>query len=270
MKRWLAATLALLFCFALSAHRVSAFGRLAVGDELTDFRLPSLAGETVRLSQALGTKATVVVFWATWSPRSAEALADLQQLYAQYAPAGLGVIAVNVDGEGASSARPETVATAVGRAGVAYAVVIDEDLEAFRELGVVAVPSIVLTDASRRIVALVDGYAPATRRDFRERVLEIVGAARTGVEPAPSAPGADQPTGSAAKYLQMGRLYLEKGRRKDGLKVLAQAVAEDPGNAEACAELVEVLERLGRYEEAARVGAQLAHLRTKETSGSLH
>jgi thiol-disulfide isomerase/thioredoxin len=155
----------------------------------------------MRLSEALGTKATLIVFWATWSPRSAEALADFQELYAQRGPDGLGVIAVNVDGEGAGSARGEAVASAVERVGVAYPVVIDEDLSTLRELGVVAVPSIVLTEPSRRIVALLDGYDPTTRVDLRERVLEIFGAVRADEEPAPSATDAYQAKGAAAKYL---------------------------------------------------------------------
>jgi tetratricopeptide (TPR) repeat protein len=112
-------------------------------------------------------------------------------------------------------------------------------------------------------VARLDGYAPTTRRELREKVFEIVDAARADVEPAPSAPGAYQAMGPVVKYLRMGRLYRKKGRRKDALKYLAQAIAEDPGYTEACAELAELLERLGRYEEAARIGAQLAHLRMK-------
>jgi peroxiredoxin len=269
MTRWYAAALSTLLLLAFSAHPVSAFGRLSVGDQLTDFRLPSLAGETVRLSQALGTKATLVVFWATWSPRSAEALAELQELYADHGPHPLGVIAVNVDGAEPTRERQGQMRSAIERAGVRYPVVIDERLGVYERLGVAAVPSIVLTDPSRRVIGILEGYATTPRFDFRQKILGVIGAAGAQEEATPSAVASDTPQGAAGRYLQMGRLYLKKGRREQAVKYLARAVAEDPGYAEACAELAELLDRMGRDGEAARVEAQLAHLQTAGRSGSL-
>jgi peroxiredoxin len=260
MKRWFVVALSTLLLLLHPAHAAVAFKRLAVGDELADFTLPTLAGETQRLSDVLGTKATLVLFWATWSPRSAEALLDFQELYARHGPQTLTVIAINVDGQEATSERTEGARLAVERNGARYPVLIDEELSVFDELGVVAVPSIVLTDASRRVVGLLDGYAYTTRFDLREKILGLIGAGRAETEPAPSAVAAYRPKGSAAKYLQMGKLYLKKGRHEKARKLFAQAVAEDPHYAGACEALGSLLEWMERHEEAMNVQTQRAQL----------
>jgi peroxiredoxin len=261
MKRWSVVTSILLLLLS-SVLPAAAFKRLAAGDELADFALPTPAGESQKLSEAHGAKATLVLFWATWSPRSAEALADFQELYARHGPQTLAIVAVNVDGQEATSARHHSVRAAVERSGAQYPVLIDENLTVFDELGVVAVPSTVLINASSRVVALLDGYAYTTRFDFREKVLGLIGATDAKAEPTPPAAASYTPNGAAVKYLQRGQLYLKKGRAEEALRLFARAVAEDPHYAEACEALGRLLERKGRTEEATRVQTQLAQLRT--------
>jgi peroxiredoxin len=268
MKR-LSVVTSILLLLLSSALPAAAFKRLGVGDELADFALPTVAGEPRKLSEALGAKATLVLFWATWSPRSAEALADFQDLYARHGPQTLTVVAVNVDGQEATAERNQSVRSAVERSAVQYPVLIDEALAVFDELGVVAVPSIVLIDASSRVVALLDGYAYTTRFDFREKVLGLIGASDTEAKPTPSAAASYTPKGGAVKYLQRGKLYLKKGRAEKALRLFARAVAEDPHYAEACEALGSLLERMGRTDEATRVQAELAQLRTSCVPRSL-
>ena len=53
-----------------------AFKRTNLKDTLEDFSFRTVGQQEVTFSESLGEKATALLFWATWSPRSMEALAD--------------------------------------------------------------------------------------------------------------------------------------------------------------------------------------------------
>ena len=78
-------------------HAGAAFKYLKVGMEVPEFSLKTLEGQEYTLAQVKGQPATLVVFFATWSPRSTPALEDAQKLAAQYADKGFRVLAVNVN-----------------------------------------------------------------------------------------------------------------------------------------------------------------------------
>src|SRR5512134_3421434 len=71
---------------------------LRPGDAPPAFTLPDLAGRSVG-SRELAGPAAAVLFWSTWSPRSAEMLDDFKRHAAAYGPRGLTIVAINVDGE---------------------------------------------------------------------------------------------------------------------------------------------------------------------------
>ena len=89
-----AALLVMLFAIP---HAGAAFKYLKVGMEVPEFSLKTLEGQEYTLAQVKGQPATLVVFFATWSPRSTPALEDAQKLAAQYADKGFRVLAVNVN-----------------------------------------------------------------------------------------------------------------------------------------------------------------------------
>jgi len=103
----------------------------------------------------------VVLFWATWSPRSAEALADAQQLHADK---GVLVAAVNVDTAAPDGPTPSALAQMTQD--VDFPVLVDRGLALFEQWGVVAVPSLALVDGDGRVVHVLDGYAPGQRTAF--------------------------------------------------------------------------------------------------------
>jgi thiol-disulfide isomerase/thioredoxin len=61
-----------------------------------DFTLPTLSGETVRLSDLRG-KVVLVNFWATWCVPCRTEMPTLEELYQYYKERGLEVVAVNLD-----------------------------------------------------------------------------------------------------------------------------------------------------------------------------
>ena len=159
----------------LAALPSTAFQRLAVGDSVADFSLVGFKGEIVHLADVKGRKATVIVFWATWSPRSLDALADLQKLFKERGPDDLRVIAVNEEHESWEAGEFERVSEYVGKLGLTFSVVADLDLSLYEKYGVSVLPSLVVLDAEGRVLATLTSYPEHLRADFYEQVLRPLG-----------------------------------------------------------------------------------------------
>ena len=155
---------------ALVASPAAAFRNVAVGSTVDNPALIAVDGMVEPLLSSCCGAPTVVLFWATWSPRSAEALADLQQLHIG---SGMSVAAVNVDTE----AGDGELVSAVERAtrDIQFPVFIDRGLELYEKWGVVAVPSVALVDGTGRVVRTLDGYAPGQRRTFLQQAAAAAG-----------------------------------------------------------------------------------------------
>lgn len=167
-------TLLLLVFLPPSGH---AFKRLAVGRTAQDFSLATLDGRQVRLSEARGEKATVVIFWAAWSPRSTAALCDFCTLYEAYGDRGLSVLAVDVYPHPPGNDPLATLVGSARRTEVPFPILVDEGLDVFDAYGVTALPSLVLLDSSGVVVELLSGYPGMSRDGFRQGVLRELGVA---------------------------------------------------------------------------------------------
>lgn len=227
--------------------------RAAPGERMPDFTLPGLDGPAVTLSRSLGAKATVVVFWASWSPRSAEVLSDMQIFFRKYGGGDLQVVAVNVEHEVWDPSDAARLRQYLNGEGVAYPVVVDADLSVFAGLGLNTVPSSALLDASGVILELLPSYPELQRVEFLERTLAALG--RAAPEPPPAAPvvATYGPKGKAATRLLTAKALLARGRRADALAALRAAIQEDPGYRDAYLALPEALAVAGRQEEADEV-----------------
>ncbi|MHB8767157.1 MAG: TlpA disulfide reductase family protein [Deferrisomatales bacterium] len=247
---------------ALSGGGAHPFSRTEAGEPVKDFTLATAGGQPLTLSKSLGAKATLVVFWASWSPRSAEILDDFQKLYDAHRGQGLGVVAVNVEHQEWDPADGERLAAFVAERGIGYPVVYDQNLAVFSAFGVMAVPSSVLVDGGGTVVDVLDGYANTLRVEFRERVLSALGLLPAAA-PAGPAPGAYLPKGKAARYLHMGQVLLERGMAARAEAALRKALEEDPEYGDAHEALAAALDAEGKTEEAAA-----ARARAREAAGA--
>lgn len=245
---------------AFLASPASAFKRTAVGEDLKEFQLDTPAGGNLSLAAARGEKATLVVFWATWNPRSTQLLGDLQQLYAEHGESGLQIVAVNAERAEWDPATRERVAEAVAANGVSYPVVIDRDLAVYNDYGVVAMPSALLADGEGKILLLQEGYPTAARLELRDRVLAALGLLESPPTEAVAVHREQLADPKVRRKVEMGRLLLQRRRPSRAVKVLEQAIAEDPTYAEAYRVLAEVLDALERGAEAEAARAKLADL----------
>ena len=149
---------------------------LEIGQPIPDFTLTALDGKIVQMSRTHGAKGTVIVFWASWSPRSTEALSALQALYEEHGATGdLQVIAVNVEHETWSSGEFEEVVGYIQAKNLSFPIVFDMDLTLYEQYGVTVVPFMVLTDAEGKTVTQLAGYPERMRKYFYNDLGTTIG-----------------------------------------------------------------------------------------------
>lgn len=95
----------------------------AVVERPPDFELDSLSGESVRLSDLVGSKVILLDFWATYCDPCLAAMPHLQEVYAKHREAGLVILGISIDGpESAANVR-----STVAKLGVEFPILLDEE-----------------------------------------------------------------------------------------------------------------------------------------------
>ncbi len=76
-------------CFVLTINSVSANDDvkegLEIGDRAPDFKLNTLEGETLQLSDFRGER-VMINFWATWCPPCRQEMPDMERFYQEHNP----------------------------------------------------------------------------------------------------------------------------------------------------------------------------------------
>ncbi|TAL18461.1 redoxin domain-containing protein [bacterium] len=248
--------LLLLACILVSAAHASAFRRVQEGSKIEDFTLETIDGKDFSLSKNLGEKATLVIFWASWSPRSVEALADYQKIYEKRSGAGLQVIAINAEHQEFVPGEMGLYRAAVSLAGAKYPVLMDKSLTLYNEYGVSALPSTLLLDSSSTIVYALSGYPTSMRDELREKVDGMLGLGAKPKEPEIHVAAA----GKAVRYLRSAQLFQKRGMPHKAIEAIGKAMEEDPNYAEALVLLVELYEKVGEPAKAEETRARLKTL----------
>ncbi len=143
----------------------------AVAPKAVDFAARDLGGRTFRLSDHLGQRVILLVFWATWSKPSLSELTHLRRMYAERQTNFL-VIGVCVDG-------PETIAEAPSfakRNDLTFPIVLDEDSHIVSLYNPKRdVPLSVLFDKHGRIFRVHSGYNPGDETELQADLAEALG-----------------------------------------------------------------------------------------------
>ena len=82
---------------------VPVLAEVSVGSKAPDFKLDTLEGKTVSLSE-ITDKPTLLVFWATWCPHCRSELPVVEKVYKDLNPKGVNIIGVSLD-ENSAKAR---------------------------------------------------------------------------------------------------------------------------------------------------------------------
>lgn len=143
------------------------------------FALQNLMGRTVSLEDYRG-HTTAVLFWSTWSPRSAEMLADFRRHHERYESDGFRVLAVNADHETLNRQERATIERYVTAMDLPFPVLLDDGLETYAAYGIEALPSAVILDADGTVFSYLSGYPLFTyREELRDSFLTAMGRLET-------------------------------------------------------------------------------------------
>lgn len=172
----------LVLLIVLGAARASAAFKYAfVGTEAREISGQDVVtGSQISTSDLHRDNMVIVVFWATWSPRSLEQLADMDALKLEYADHPVEIVAVNVDAPEISSLDRTEIKAKIEEMGLTIPVIIDDGLEIFYSYGVIAVPSTAIIDTSGTIRYDPSGYGMLTRDRIVDSVKAFLGMTPAG------------------------------------------------------------------------------------------
>lgn len=160
------------FVVAPATERPPATGSMPVTEpdsslqEAPDFALPTMDGETFRLSAHRG-KVVVINFWATWCAPCREEIPMFVRLQRELGDDGLQFIGVSLDEEGFEVVRPFARWMEVN-----YPMVVDDGTVAPQYGGIPTVPTTFVIGPEGQV----HGYAPGlvTESVLRPQVEELL------------------------------------------------------------------------------------------------
>lgn len=247
----------------LSPSLAEAFKRTEVGETAKDFTLPALDGEKVTLMKSLGPKATLVAFWAAWSPRSLPMLTDMQTFLGEHEKDGLKVLAVNVEHQSWSPEDEPKIREAVKAASATYTVLLDKDFAVYNDYGVVVVPSLALLDKDGKIVSITNGYSSTGKDALKEEVLKALGLVKAEEKVAKKDEDGYKANPLAVRHLMMAEKFLDKKMYSKAESAAKDAIGKDGEYALAYKVLSEALKKQGKEEESAAAVKKFDELETK-------
>jgi Tfp pilus assembly protein PilF/thiol-disulfide isomerase/thioredoxin len=174
-----------------------------------------------------GSEVTLILFWASWSPRSLELLRDMKDVAGQYEDKGFRVIAVNVDGQDPSPMVLQEITRTTVELDLPFPVVVDEGLKIFYAYGVIAVPSLALIDGSGELRYGPSGYSYVVRDRIVDSTEVLLGLRDAG-ELAVLTQGY-KPKPKASRYYRLGQRLASQDLYERALENLDVAVMEDEG-----------------------------------------
>lgn len=161
-----------------------------VGGTPPAFTLPAATGGpstgSFRMSEHLGTRPVVILFWATWCVPCQQELPYYQTLYARYQSQGLRVVAISMD----ASSTITRVGPAARRLGVTYDVVTDLDTRVTSQLNPRrAAPFSIWVSREGRIAWEREGFAPSEQATIEAGIADLM----STTTPAPAGPPLAEP-----------------------------------------------------------------------------
>jgi peroxiredoxin len=135
---------------------------------MPEIQLEQVGGGERKLTDLLGEKATVVVFWKADRQMARQELADLgPDVLEPYGEAGLAVVVIAV-GETPRQAQEASQATGAG-----FPMLLDPNGEAFAKVGTAKLPRTYMLDPRGKILWFDIEYSLATRRELHQALRVI-------------------------------------------------------------------------------------------------
>ena len=157
MKKWLGVSLVALLIgvtiYTTWMKEPSVAEGIKIGDKAPDFKLRTLEGDVVNLSDYDG-KRVLVNFWATWCPPCIKETPDMVAYYKAHQKEGIEILSVNLTSTETGSAPVEAF---VEKYEMPFKTVLDAMDEVSKVYQIAAVPTSYFIDADGIIHKKVEG-----------------------------------------------------------------------------------------------------------------
>lgn len=140
--------------------------KLSRGDTGPAFDTVRLDGTRVRFPEDFAGRPVVIRFWADWCRYCEGEMKDIEPVYQREKARGLEVLAVNAGQD------RDTAAAFVGKLGISYPALLNEDASIAKRYGVTGLPTTFFIDRQGKISAKQIGEM--TAEAFQKQVAELV------------------------------------------------------------------------------------------------
>jgi len=195
--------------------------------------LPIVSKRTVRdnkITMPATEGITVVVFWATWSPRSRQALELWEKFRDDYTDQPLTIITVNSEKVGLSIRDQQTIDNYIAENIPNLPVIMDAGLFLFNAYAVAAVPTAFFMDGAGKVLYRYPSFPTSAALDLQEELEITLGLRKRQTEEETASRGKldYQPENNALLYYNMGVQLYKKGFREKAIQRIVIALQKDP------------------------------------------
>ena len=142
------------------------FFALVLSGQEPVFRLRDMDNQWKEYDHLKGHTLTVIDFWATWCQPCVRSIPLLNEISMEFAGEGVNFIGVSIDGpRNQSKVKPF-----IQSMGVTYPILRDVNTELMSELGVTAVPTLLIFDANGEQLYFHEGFRPGDEKIIREHI----------------------------------------------------------------------------------------------------
>jgi len=134
------------------------------------FRLKDLDHQWKEYGDLKGSTLTVIDFWATWCQPCIRSIPLLNQMAEEYADQGVRFIGVTIDGPRNQS----KISPFIHSMGVTYPILRDLNSELMSDLGVTAVPTLLIYGADGEQLYLHEGFRPGDEETIQKHIEQYL------------------------------------------------------------------------------------------------
>lgn len=134
------------------------------------FRLRDLDNQWQEYADLKGNHLTVVDFWATWCHPCIRVIPLLNKMAGEYADKGVNFIGVSVDG----TRNQSKISPFIRSMGVTYPILRDVNSELMSELGVTAVPTLIVYGADGEQLYFHEGFRPGDEVIIQKHIEKLL------------------------------------------------------------------------------------------------
>jgi tetratricopeptide (TPR) repeat protein len=229
--------------------------RVNAGDVMPQFSGTTISNRKFNYKHG-GDKVLVVAFLSADKKRSQRAAGDLENIVTnlgdELAKVDLVVIADDAKVRQYFQ-QPETSADG-------FHILLDTELKYWGLFGVIATPTVIISDANDNISWIKAGYPYDFAPAVQSHLQQILGIApKIAPEKASKVQIVtnDTPSARALRHLQMARLLKQKGRLKAAVSEVRKSHQIDPNSVEVALEFGELLCQIGKAKEAIEMLSRL-------------